>query len=392
MIGAPLALTLATRARRTAGPLVAYGPVVALAAACATAPAVQAQDPAAGGGPLLYVTNQDGAAVSVIDMDRRAEVVRVDFQTLGFGPNAKPHDIAVEPGGSFWYVSLIGENTVLKLDRENRIVGRVEMEVPGLVVAHPTEDLLLVGRSMSAVSPPSSVALVRRSDMTLLEEVDVVFPRPHALAARREGPAYSASLAENRMAAIALDGSDVELIDVPAPDAAPADTADHAGHAGHTPHTLVEFTLAPDGRTLVAGGEISGEVLVFDLTDPWRPEVVRRVQVGGAPWHPAFTPDGRWLFVPLHAADAVAVIDTRTWELVDRITGRGLAQPHAAAMSPDGSTVFVSNNNLRGTYVPEGGGPPVGTVVAIDVASREIVAVIEVGPNATGLDTVPPRR
>jgi hypothetical protein len=31
-------------------------------------------------------------------------------------------------------------------------------------------------------------------------------------------------------------------------------------------------------------------------------------------------------------------------------------------------------------------------VVAIDSASREIVAVIAVGPYATGLDTVPPAR
>jgi DNA-binding beta-propeller fold protein YncE len=391
VIGAPPALSLATRAR-TAGPLVACGLLAALAAACAGAPAARAQDPpVAGAGALLYVTNQDGAAVSVIDLDRRAEVGRVDLQALGFGANAKPHDIAVEPDGSHWYVSLIGENTVLKLDRENRIVGRVEMEVPGLVVAHPVEDLLLVGRSMSAVNPPSSIALIRRSDMTLLEEVDVVYPRPHALAAPREGPAYSASLAENRMAAIATDGSDVELIDVPAPESA-ADTAGHAAHAGHTPHTLVELTLAPGGRTMVGTGEISGEILVFGLADPWRPALARRVAVGGGPWHPAFSPDGEWLWVPLHAADAVALIDTESWEVVARIAGRGLAQPHAAAVSPDGRTVFVSNNNLRGTYVPEGGGGPVGTVVAIDVATREIVEVIEVGPNATGLDLLPPRR
>ena len=75
-------------------------------------------------------------------------------------------------------MSLIGENRVLKFDRENNLVGQVEMEVPGLVVGHPTRDLLIVGRSMSAVNPPASVALIRSSDMTLLGEIEVLFPAP----------------------------------------------------------------------------------------------------------------------------------------------------------------------------------------------------------------------
>jgi len=218
----------------------------------------------------LYVAVQGGAAIAVIDVERRAIVGRIDLQALGFGPNAKPHDIAVESDGSAWYVSLIGENRVLKLDRDDSIVGQVEMEVPGLVVAHPTEDLLLVGRSMTAVNPPSSVALIRRSDMTLQDELEVVFPRPHALAVRPGGDrAYSASLAENRMAVIDPAGAEVALVDIPAPAGAAADTAQAAmDHGDHTPHTVVEFAIAPDGRTMVAGAELSGLLLVFDLADP----------------------------------------------------------------------------------------------------------------------------
>ena len=50
--------------------------------------------------------------------------------------------------------------------------------------------------------------------------------------------------------------------------------------------------------------------------------------------------------------------------------------------------MFVSNNNLQGTYAASGSDSKAGTVVVIDVATREIVKVIEVGPYATGLDTV----
>jgi 6-phosphogluconolactonase (cycloisomerase 2 family) len=364
----------------------------ALALACAAASGTAAAQDSAQSPRYLYVTNQNGASISVIDVDRLEEVARIDLQAMGFGPQAKPHDTALEPDGSYWYVSLIGENRVLKLDRENRIVGQVEMEVPGLVVAHPTLDLLIVGRSMSAVNPPSSIALIRRSDMTLLDEIEVVYPRPHANAVRRDRWAYSASLAENRMAAIDVESGDVTLIDLPEPTVRDTAGMEHAEHQGMTPHTLVEFALSPDGETMVAGGQISGELMVFDLSDPAVPRVVQRIQVGGAPWHPAFTLDGRWVFVPLNRANQVAVVDTSTWEVVDRIEGRGIAEPHGAVPSPDGRIMFVSNNNLQGGYVASGSDPKAGTVVAIDIASREIVAVIEVGPYATGLDTVPPAR
>ncbi|MGH7572240.1 MAG: YncE family protein [Gemmatimonadota bacterium] len=370
--------------------------------ACASAPDARVSAPETGAspgpraeGPFLYVANQNGASVSIIDIGQRAETARVDLRTLGLGPNAKPHDTAVDPDGSHWYVTLIGENRVLKFDRSNRLVAQVEMEVPGLVVAHPTRDLLLVGRSMTAVNPPSSIALIRRSDMTLLDEIDVLFPRPHAMAAGRGGGwAYTASLAVNQIAAVDLESGDVNLIDVPAAGEAPAApvTAEPSPHdAAHAAHTLVEFAVSPDGRTMVAGGEVSGDLLVFDLTDPGAPRVVQTVHLGGAPWHPAFTPDGRYVWVPLHRADAVAVVDASSWEVMDRIEGRGLAQPHAVAPSPDGRWMFVSNNNTEGTYAPEGDDPEAGTVVVIDPETREIVDVLEVGPNAAGIETLPPR-
>ena len=356
------------------------------AAACATAAGGAGSSLSPADGPRIYVTNQNGASVSVIDVDTRSVVARVDLQALGFGPNARPHDIAVDPDGSHWYVTLIGENRVLKLDRDNRLVGQVEMEVPGLAVAHPTEDLLFVGRSMTAVNPPPSVAMIRRSDMTLLEEIDVLFPRPHALAVRPQGDlVYSASLAENRIAIIDLGSGDVELLDVPAAGTAEAVAAaadSHAAHdmGAHAAHTLVEFAVSPDGGTLVTGGEISGDLLVFDLADPAAPRLVATVPLGGAPWNPAFSPDGRTVWVPLHRANQVAVVDVATWTVAARVTGEGLAQPHAAVPAPDGRTVFVSNNNVNGSA---------GAVVAIDTATRAIVAVLEVGPNATGMDLAP---
>ena len=116
--------------------------VLGLVFASVAAGALHAQE-----GDLLYVAIQGDAQVAVVDMTTLEEVARIDLQELGFSENAKPHHIAVEPDGSHWYLSLIGENRVLKFDRDNRLVAQAEFEVPGMLAVHPQEDLLLVGRS-----------------------------------------------------------------------------------------------------------------------------------------------------------------------------------------------------------------------------------------------------
>jgi len=50
-------------------------------------------------GQRLYVTNQDDATVSVIDVGTRKLVETVDLQKIGFGPNAKPHHTPQEADG-----------------------------------------------------------------------------------------------------------------------------------------------------------------------------------------------------------------------------------------------------------------------------------------------------
>ncbi|MGH7446871.1 MAG: YncE family protein, partial [Longimicrobiales bacterium] len=56
-------------------------------------------------GELLYVCNQDDATVSIIDMATNRVIRTVDLQRLGFSATAKPHHVAVEPDGSYWYVT-----------------------------------------------------------------------------------------------------------------------------------------------------------------------------------------------------------------------------------------------------------------------------------------------
>ena len=329
-----------------------------------------AQQPA-----LLYVCVQDDAKVAVVDMSTRSVVRTIDLTKLGFPVTAKPHYIVVEPDRSHWYVSLIGANRVLKLDAQDRIAGQFEMETPGML-ALAGANQLLVSRSMSAVNPPKRIAVLDRRTMTG-DEVDVLFPRPHPMAVAR-GFAYTGSLGENRIASIGLGDQRVQLIEV----------------AGPT-HSLVQYAVSRDERTLVGTAEISGQVLVFDLSEPAKPRLAKSVSVGKMAFDPTFTPDGRFVYVPVKSTNEIVVLETSGWTEVRRIKDASFQQPHQIVFSADGSTAFVTNNNKMdhmadpahaGHAIP---GAPGGaaSLAIVDVATGRVVKAIELGKNLTGMGT-----
>lgn len=325
-------------------------------------------------GDLLYVCNQEGASISVIDL-ATGEVVRtIDLESLGFGENAKPHHIAVESDGSFWYVSLIGANKVLKFDRQDRLVGQVDFETPGMLAVHPSADWLFVGRSMTAVSPPARLGIINRSDMSI-EEVEVVFPRPHMLAADPQGRfVHTASLGENQIMTMAVADQGVTFTSVEGPH-----------------HVLAHGAVSPDGATLVVSGEHTGKLLVFDLGSPSQPRLARVLDVNPQPWHLVFSPDGHWLYFGNQLANTVTAVDTRDW-VTKVIGGKGLAEPHGATVSRDGRYLYVSNRNLKGEYAPAAATTEwkrVGNVAVIDTRTLAIVRIIEVGPGPSGIEIIP---
>ena len=336
------------------------------AAACGAGPVPPAP---AGAQELLYVASQEDVTVAVIDMGSNQLVETVDLKELGFSPTAKAHHTAVEADGSFWYVSLIADGKVLKFDRENRLVGQVDFETPGMLALDPTSDLLYVGRSMAAVNPPQRVGVINRSSMTMAE-VDVFFPRPHALAVDPTGHRFfAASLGQNSIAWAPIGDEDVDLMQVD----------------GMMNHMFVQFAVSPDGHWMVGGGQMTGDLLLFDLSGE-TPQVVNSVDVGGQPWHPTWSRDGATVWIPNQAANTVTVVDAGSWTVTDVIEHPALIEPHGSAASPDGRTIFVSSRNVAGTYHPADGseGRP-GTVVAIDTQTHDVIAVIEVGRYAAGM-------
>jgi len=312
----------------------------------------------------VYVASQAAATATVLDARDGSVVTTLDFEALGYGANARPHDVLADPDGSHWYVSLIGAGKVLRIDAYHRVIDEADFEAAGMLALDPTSDWMYVGRSMAAVNPPQWIGLVRRSTMGI-SQVDVFLPRPHALAVDPDGRrVYSASLAENRMAVAPVGSEDVELVDFPG-----------------ALQMLVQFAVSPDGRWLVAGGQMTGDLLVWDVSGD-EPRFVTTVHVGGQPWHPSFTRDGSEVWIPNLTENSVTVVDATAWRVAATVTHPALVEPHGSAVSNDGRTMFVSARNTAGTY---GTGAP-GTVLAIDVPSRTVRWVAEVGAYAAGVD------
>lgn len=343
---------------------------------CAGGGNAPAGAPAPVGAAKLYVVNQTGASIAVIDQQRLAVDTVLDLTRMGFSPNAKPHHIAVEPDGSAWYVSLIGDGRVLKFDRANRLLGQVRMETPGLLALDPVHDTLYVGRSMTAVNPPKSLGVIHRTPFELVDEQEIVIPRPHALVVSRDGRwVHTASLAENRIASVEVATGRVTLSEV----------------AG-APRSLVQFTMAPDGQTLIAGGELSNTML------EWNPGSVplavrREFPVGAKPWDPVFARDGRVGYVSLLAENAVAEFDVASGRVLRRFTER-LAQPDGVILRADGRYLFVANRNT-GAAQPgmsghdmhgmDGQNAAHGWLAIIDVASGRTINTLMLGSSPTGV-------
>jgi DNA-binding beta-propeller fold protein YncE len=109
---------------------------------------------------------------------------------------------------------------------------------------------------------------------------------------------------------------------------------------------------------------------------------------------PVFTPDGRFVWVPVKMANEIAIVDTASWSVAARITDPSFMQPHQVVFSPDGRTAFVTNNNKMdhmadpahaGHTMPAGAADGVAALSVVDVASRKVTKTLPLGKNLTGM-------
>ncbi|MEO8226331.1 MAG: YncE family protein [Gemmatimonadota bacterium] len=332
-------------------------------------------------GARLYVPNQSDATVSIVDPATGTLITTVDLRTAGFTADAKPHAVVAEPDGSAWYVTLIGDNYVAKFDRDNHLAGKAKMETPGMLALDPARDRLYASRSMGAVNAPSSIGVMRRSDMTLLAELDVILPRPHAIAAdTASGRVYVAGLGDNRIATITPD-EHVSLTTLAGP-----------------LNAYVTFALSPDGHTLAASTQLTSRLLGLDVTSG-TPRLLGSANVLPFGYQISYAPDGAAVWLGDQRSGAVTKVSTSDWTVASVIRDSAFAEPHGVLVSPDGRTVYVSSHGTQTAAVPatpmdtmHGGmhagmnAPHAGgTLAFIDARTSKVTRVIPVGRYATAL-------
>lgn len=355
-----------------------------LTAACAGGgqqPGDAAPAHAALSGARLYVPNQSDATVSVIEPATGRLLATVDLKAAGFTADSKPHSIVAEPDGSAWYVSLIGGNAVAKFDRDNHLTGKIAMETPGMLSLDHVRDRLYASRSMGAVNAPSSIGVIRRSDMKLLDELDVILPRPHAIAADTvSGRVYVAGLGDNRIATITPE-EQVTLTTLEGP-----------------LNAYVTFALSPDGRTLAASTQLTARLLGLDVSTG-TPKLLGSAKVLPFGYQIAYSPDGRAVWLGDQRSGAVTEVSTADWSVAAVIRDSAFSEPHGVVISADSRTVYVSSHGPETAAVPatpadtmHGGmhagmnAPRAGgTLAFIDARTDKVTRVIPVGRYAAGM-------
>lgn len=332
--------------------------------------------PAAGASVRLYVPNQMGASVSVLD-GAGTVLETVDLRALGFGAHAMPHQVAAEPNGGAWFVTLAGDGWVLKFDAGNRLLAKTKVNEPGMVVLDPARDRLYVSRALGAVNPARSLAVLRASDLELLDEPDVFIERPHALAVDTvSGRVYTGSLSTSQIAGYDPESGHISITTLDGP-----------------PQSFVGLATSPDGRQVVATTQLSDRLLAFDASDRSRLALVASVEVGPLPYDVAFSPDGKSVWFPNQRAGTVTRVDSRNWAITAVVRHPAFQEPHGVVVTADSRTVYVSSHGrtLAQPAHAAGAGHDMntprsnGTVAVIDAASGEVTSVTEVGPYAAAL-------
>lgn len=261
---------------------------VALALALA-APSLPACKSAAHSTTRVYVSNEDGDSISVIDGKTEAVVATIPV-------GKRPRGMRLSPDGRTLYVALSGspkagpgvdESKLPPPDRAADGIGVVDLATQKLVRVLPS------GADPEAfdLTPDGKTLYVSNEDTGQTSVVDVA------------------------------TGAVRKTIDV-----------------GREPEGVA---MRPDGRFVYVTSEASNEV---DVIDTSRGEVVTRIPTKARPRAAVFSRDGKRAYVTTEAGGTVHVVDATAHTLLSdiRVPAKG-ARPMGIVLSPDETRAYVTN-------------------------------------------------
>ena len=338
------------------------------APAAPAAPA--APKPPAPGAVRLYVSDETGGNVIVVDPEEGTVVERIAV-------GKRPRGIRLSRDGKQLLVALSGspiagpnvdESKLPPPDRAADGIGVVDLATHKLIQTHHS------GQDPEAfdVSPDGTKLYVSNEDAAEMSVLDLtsgkvvsrvkVGEEPEAVTLTPDGRiAYVGCEADNEV--VAVDTATGKVLGRIKTDARPRG---------------ISFTS--DGTIAFVGNEAGGTISVVDAKKHAVLTVIKIPPTPGTPAVPrpmgtVLSPDGRHLYVSLGRAKSIAVIDAAARKFVRSIENVG-TRPWGIALSADGKKVYTANGGSGDVSVIDAdsgqvekrittGGSPWGVAVAV---------------------------
>ena len=343
----------------------------------------------------LYVTGQGTDWISVISVEDLVvtRLIRVEPFSGNGGLGAKPHFGEVSADNRFWIVTLLDAPGLWKFDRRDSVLAKLKTDLGAVSLAVMTPDgsKVYVTHYVNPEMPsPGYVSVIDVASFTVLRQIRVL-NTSHGIAISADGSeVYVGDFGSDHITVIdTRDDSVVDHIPV-------SETV--RGNVDSFDYRVIQLATHPTRPLIYASCSMTNEIRVIDRQ---RGTVVDSLTVpagSAAPWHLKVTRDGTKLYATNRGQEmmggggimpgSVSVFTTEPFRLVANITAPCLWLPHGVEFDAAERYCFVTSENANGGYAarhPVEGEEPPGTVAVIDMATDQLVKVLEVEPFATGV-------
>ena len=315
--------------------------------------------PAASTGPLVYVSNEDGHSVTVID-SRTDSVVRT------INPGQRPRGVRLMPDGKTLVVAVSGspkggpgvdESKLPPPDRSKDGIALVDLatdSVRRLQGGHDPENF--------DITPDGKFIYVSNEDAGTATVLDV--PTGRIVATIKVG-------AEPEGVKVTPDGKEMWVTSEGRGTVTVINVANNkvvaTVKAGKRPRSLV-FT--PDGAKAYVPAEVGGDVTVVNAKNYKVLKTIKVTSPDAKPMGSAISPDGKFVYISNGRGGTVSVISTAADSIVTNIpVGK---RPWGIGVTPDGKTLWTANG-------------PGNDVSVIDLATNAVLRHIPAGKSPWGI-------
>ena len=317
-------------------------------------------------GPRIYVSDETGTEVVVIDPDSRQIVQRINV-------GKRPRGVRLSHDGAHLFVALSGspiggpgvdESKLPPADRAADGIGVIDVATHTVVKKYKSGQ----DPESFAVSKDDKLLFVSNEDEGALSVLDLesgavkqqvkVGGEPEGVTVRPDGKAVYVT-SEGDGIVTAIDTATFQVLGKVT--------------TGPRPRSIA---FSSDGATGFVTNENAGTLTVFDTASNALKATIQLPKIEGAPTAPrpmgqVVAPDGSHLYVSLGRAKAIAIVDMAKLTVSGTIVDVG-ARPWGIGVSPDGKKLYTANG-------------PSGDVSVVDIATGKVDGKIAVGGSPWGV-------